>query len=247
MSIKKILISQNAPTNLTQYTELKDTYGVEIDFRPFFLIEPLTSREFRTQRINLADYTAIVFSSRHTIDAFFALAEELRVKIPETLKYFCSTEHVAMYLQKHIVYRKRKIFFGDGTPASIVAQIGAKHRDEKFLITSSDNSNTEVITSLFTEKGLDFETAVLVKSVPQDLHDVDLKSYDMVVFYNQSDVKALYENYPDFQQGDLKFGTYGRGIVKAMDEAGLKIEVKAPTPEATSVAKAIALYLAAQK
>ena len=239
MSIKKILISQTAPRVLTQYQAVSDKFGVEFSFNPFFRVEPLTSREFRAQHINILDYTAIVFSSRHVIDAFFSLAEELRCKIPETMKYFCTTEAVAMYLQKHIVYRKRKIFFGTGTPESVVSLIGPKHKGEKFLITMSDSSSSAPITSLFQANKLDFATGVFVKSVSQDLHDLDLHAYDMIVFYNPADVKSLQENFPDFQQGDIKMVSYGKSIVKAMEEAGLEITVKAPTPEATSVAKAI--------
>ena len=138
MSIKKILISQETPMNVAPYETIKEKFGVQIDFMPFFLIEPLTSREFRAQRINILDYTAIVFSARHTIDAFFQLCEELRVKVPETMKYFCTSEAVAMYLQKHIVFRKRKIFYGNGTPSSVIEQIGTKHAGEKFLLTTSD-------------------------------------------------------------------------------------------------------------
>ena len=243
MPVKNILISQSTPRVLTPYQAVTEKYGVEFEFRPFFLIEPLTSREFRAQRINLPEYTAIVFSSRHAIDAFFSLAEELRYKVPETLKYFCTTEAVAMYLQKHIVYRKRKIFYGTGTPDSVVALIGPKHKGEKFLITTSDSSNNEAMTRLFDAQKLDYTTGVFVKSVSQDLKDVDLHAYDMVVLYNPADVKSLYENFPGFEQGDIKFVSYGRSIVKAMEEAGLSIEVKAPSPEVQSVARAIELYL----
>ena len=129
MAIKKILISQETPMNKAPYDSLVEKFGVQIDFKPFFLIEPLTSREFRTQRLNILDFTAIVFSARHTIDAFFRICEELRVKVPETMKYFCTTEAVAMYLQKHIVFRKRKIFYGNGTPSSVIDLIGPKHKD----------------------------------------------------------------------------------------------------------------------
>lgn len=247
MNIKKILVSQNAPRVLTQYEAVSEKFGVTFDFRPFFKIEPLSSREFRAQRINVLDYTAIVFSSRHTIDAFFSLAEELRAKIPETMKYFCTTEAVAMYLQKHIVYRKRKIFYGTGTPDSVVALIGPKHKGEKFLITTSDNSNNDTLYRLFEAAKLDYTPAVFVKSVSQDLKNVDLHAYDMVVLYNPADVKSLYENFPDFQQGDIKFVSYGRSIVKAMEEAGLSIEVKAPSPEVPSVARAIERYLEEQQ
>ena len=228
---------------MAPYDALKEKYGVEIDFKPFFVIEPLSSREFRTQRINILDYTAVVFSSRHAINAFFHLCEELRVKVPETMKYFCTTEAVAMYLQKHIVYRKRKIFFGDGTPASLVGLIGPKHAGENFLVVTSDSSSNGNLTRLFDEKKLSYKTAVFVKSVSQDLKDVDFASYDLAVLYNPADVKSLYENFPEFQQGGLKFISYGKTIVKAMEQAGLDIEIKAPTPEAPSAAKAIELYL----
>ena len=228
---------------MAPYDALKEKYGVEIDFKPFFVIEPLSSREFRTQRINILDYTAVVFSSRHAINAFFHLCEELRVKVPETMKYFCTTEAVAMYLQKHLVYRKRKIFYGDGTPASLVGLIGPKHAGESFLVVTSDSSSNGNLTRLFDEKKLSYKTAVFVKSVSQDLKDVDFASYDLAVLYNPADVKSLYENFPEFQQGGLKFISYGKTIVKAMEQAGLDIEIKAPTPEAPSAAKAIELYL----
>ena len=247
MTVKKILISQQTPLNTSPYSALAEKYGVEIDFKPFFLIEPLSSREFRAQRINLLDYTAVVFSSRHAIDAYFRLAEELRVKIPETMKYFCTTEAVAMYLQKHIVYRKRKIFFGNGTPQSVIDLVGPKHKGEKFLITTSSSSSTDAISALFDAQELEPTTAVFIKPVSQDLKDIDLESYDMMVFYNPSDVKSLYENFPDFKQGNIKFVSFGKSIVGAMEEAGLTIEVKAPTPEATSAAKAIELYLQNRK
>lgn len=245
--IKKILISQQTPTNMAPYASLTEKYGVEIDFKPFFLIEPLTSLEFRSQRINILDFTAIVFSSRHAIDAFFSLSDGLRIKIPETMKYFCTTEAVAMYLQKHIIYRKRKIFFGNGTPASIIEQIGTKHATEHFLITTSDQSKSENITKLFDDKGLDYSTGALIKSVPQDLKTIDLASYDLIMLYASADVKSLYVNFPDFQQGDIKFASYGKSIVSSMTEAGLNIEFQAPTPEAPSAAKAIELYLEQNK
>ena len=242
MTVRTILISQQPPKANSPYAEITAKYGVEFDFVPFFSIEPLSSREFRGQRINILDHTAIVFSARSTIDAFFQLCNELRVKIPETMKYFCTTEAVAMYLQKHIVYRKRKIFFGDGTPASLITQIGAKHKGEKFLIATSDSTNND-ITGLFEKNGLDFKSAMFVKSVSRDLKSLSLGNYDMIVLYNPSDVKSLYENFPDFEQGDIRFVSYGKSVVKAMNDAGLKIEISAPTATAPSVAKAIELYL----
>ena len=243
MSAKNILISQQQPLTASPYTTIAEKYGATLDFKPFFKIEPLTSREFRAQRINILDHTAIVFSARTTIDAFFQLCEELRVKVPETMKYFCTTEAVANYLQKHIVYRKRKIFFGDGTPESILGLIGTKHKGENFLIATSESSSKDAVTKLFETQKLSFETAVFVKPVSQDLKDIDLHSYEVVILFNPADVKSLFENYPDFQQGDLKFISYGKSIVKAMEEVGLNIEISAPTPETPSVAKALETYL----
>lgn len=244
--VKRILVSQQPPKVATPYDAVAQKYGVQFDFIPFFLIEPVSSREFRAQRINILDYTAIVFSARSTIDAFFHLCEELRIKIPETMKYFCTTEAVAMYLQKHIVYRKRKIFFGDGTADSVIGQIGARHKGEKFLITTSDSTNND-ITRAFESTGMDYSSAVFVKSVSQDLKGVDIASYDMMVLYNKADVKSLFENFPDFKQGDVKFVSYGKSVVKAMEQAGLEIAISAPSVEAPSVAKAVEIYLEKNK
>ena len=148
-----------------------------------------------------------------------------------------------MYLQKHIVYRKRKIFYGTGTPASIVALVTAKHKGEKFLITASEGSNTEPITTLFSAAGLDYAIGILVKAVSQDLKDVDLSSYGLAVLCNPADVVSLHDNFPGFAQGDLKFISFGKAVVKALEEAGYGIALKAPTPEATSISKAVELYL----
>lgn len=242
MNVRNILISQQPPKANSPYAEITAKYGVKFDFVPFFSIEPLSSREFRAQRINILDHTAIVFSARSTIDAFFHLCSELRVKIPETMKYFCTTEAVAMYLQKHIVYRKRKIFYGDGSPASLITLIGTKHKEEKFLVATSDSANND-ITRLFEENGLDYKSAIFVKSVSKDLKSLSFQDYDMMVLYNPSDVKSLYENFPDFRQGDIRIVSYGKSVVKAISDAGLKIEISAPTATAPSVAKAIELYL----
>ena len=247
MSVKKILISQQQPKAASPYASIEEKFGVTFEFQPFFKIEPLTSREFRTQRVNILDYTAIVFSARTTIDAFFQLCEELRVKIPETMKYFCTTEAVANYLQKHIVYRKRKIFFGDGTPSSVIYLIGPKHKGETFLIATSDSTSKDAVTKVFETTKFNFSTAAFVKSVPQDLKEIDLHSYDAIVFFNPADVKSLYENHPEFTQGEIKFISYGKSAQKAMEEAGLEIAVSAPTPEAPSVAKALEIFLSNDK
>ena len=243
MSVKNILISQQQPKTASPYTSIAEKFGVNFDFIPFFKNEPLSSREFRAQRINILDHTAIVFSARTTIDAFFQICEELRVKVPETMKYFCTSEAVANYLQKHIVYRKRKIFFGDGKPESILGLIGTKHKGEKFLIATTESSTKDAVTRIFETQQYSFETAVFVKHVSQDVKDVDLHSYDVVVFFNPADVQSLYENQPEFTQGGTKFISYGRSVVKAMESAGLSIEISAPTPEIPSVAKALETFL----
>ncbi len=243
MSVKKILISQNAPSNMGSYDSLKERFDVDIEFFPFFRIEPLSFREFRAQRVNLSEYTAVVFSSRAAIDAYFVLCDESRFKVPETMKYFCSTELVANYLQKHIVFRKRKIFSGDGTPESIVKLIGSKHKDEKFLIATSDAANAVTISQLFDKAEVNYTVAELVKSVYQDLTHIDLNSFDMLVLYNRSDVESLFNSFPDFKQGDMKIVSYGKSVVKYIEDSGLSIDFQAPTPEAPSVAKALELYL----
>ena len=239
----KVLISQQVPSNLAPYEILQHKFGAELDFHPFFLIEPLSAKEFRAEHINLPDYTAIVFSSRHAIDAYFKLCEEMRFKVPETMKYFCSTEAVAMYLQKHIVYRKRKIFYGTGTPASIAALITAKHKGEKFLITTTEGSNNTQITSLFSAAKLDYTVGVLVKAVSQDLRGLDIASYDLAVACNPADVVSLQENFPDLKPDGLRFISFGKAVVSSLEEAGFPIVLQAPTPEATSISKAVELYL----
>ncbi len=243
----KILISQQLPSNLAPYEILQKQFGAELNFQPFFLIEPLSAKEFRAEHINLPDYTAIVFSSRHAIDAYFKLSEEMRFKVPETMKYFCSTEAVAMYLQKHIVYRKRKIFFGSGSPASIVALITAKHKGERFLIATTEGSDITPMTSAFESARLDYTVGALVKPVSQDIRTLDLGGFDVAVLCNPADVASLHENFPEFKQGSLKFISFGKAVVKAMEESGLEIALKAPTPEATSISKAVELYLQSQK
>ena len=244
MSVKNILISQQQPMTASPYTVIAEKFGVNFDFVPFFKNEPLSSREFRTQRINILDHTAIVFSARTTIDAFFQLCEELRVKVPETMKYFCTSEAVANYLQKHIVYRKRKIFFGDGRPDSILGLISAKHKGEKFLIATASSTGKDAVTKVFETSPYEFETAVFVKPVSQDIKTVNLHSYDMVVLFNPADVKSIFENQPEFQQENIKFLSYGKSVVSAMEEAGLTIEISAPTVQAPSVSKALESYLA---
>ena len=244
MKIKKVLVSQPKPaSDKSPYYDIAEKYGVEIIFRPFIKVESLSAKEFRQQKVSILDHTAIVFTSRHAIDHFFTLCTDLRVTIPETMKYFCTTEAVANYLQKHIVYRKRKIFFGDGTPSSIIGLIGTKHKGETFLIATAESTGKDAVTTLFETQNLKFATAVFVKPVSQDIKAINLHSYDLMVLFNPADVKSLFENQPDFAQENIKFVSYGKSVVKAMEDAGLSIEISAPTAEAPSVAKALEIYL----
>ena len=243
MSVKNILISQQQPKTASPYTSIAEKFGVNFDFVPFFKNEPLSSREFRAQRINILDHTAIVFSARTTIDAFFQICEELRVKVPETMKYFCTSEAVANYLQKHIVYRKRKIFFGNGTAASIIDSIGQKHKDENFLIAATADNLKGDLHKLFSKTKYKFESAAFVKIIYSDLKEVDLNKYQIAVFYSPSDVKSLQDNFPEFEQKGLQIATFGPAVAKAVSAAGLTANITAPTPEAPSIAKALMLHL----
>ena len=242
MEIKRVLISQPEPSGASPYTELISKWGLTIDFRPFFRVEGVSVRDFVAQRVTILDYTAIVFTSRLAIDSFFHICEQTRVSVPETMKYFCQSEAIAVYLQKYIVYRKRKIFFGTGTVASMVQAIGTKHKGEHFLIACTDNLKPEV-HKLFTKEKLKHGSAVFVRTVSNDLSGLNPHDYQVVAFYSPSAVKSLQEAYPDFEQKDLVFATFGPSTAKAMEEAGLKVDIKAPTPNAPSIAEALSNYL----
>ena len=242
MEIKRVLISQPEPSGASPYTDLISKWGLTIDFRPFFRVEGVSVRDFVAQRVTILDYTAIVFTSRLAIDSFFHICEQTRVSVPETMKYFCQSEAIAVYLQKYIVYRKRKIFFGTGTVASMVQAIGTKHKGEHFLIACTDNLKPEV-HKLFTKEKLKHGSAVFVRTVSNDLSGLNPHDYQVVAFYSPSDVKSLQEAYPDFEQKDLVFATFGPSTAKAMEEAGLKVDIKAPTPNAPSIAEALSNYL----
>lgn len=245
MEVKRILISQPEPKGTSPYAELAVKHKIQFDFQPFFQVEGVTSRDFTAQRVNILDYTAIIFTSRTAIDAFFKICQEQRVAVPETMKYFCQSEAIAVYLQKYIVYRKRKIFFGNGKVDSIIDAIGTKHKGEYFLITCTDNLKPDV-EKLFTKAKLRHGSAVFVRTVNNDIHAIDLNSYQMVVFYSPGDVKSLQENFPDFKQDGLLFATYGVTTAKAAKEAGLELAIEAPTPETPSIAEAITKFITAK-
>ena len=240
MAIKNILIAQPGVASANpNYTNLMRKYNVKIDFKPFFSLIPLTLREFRAQKINIPDYTAIVFTSKGTIDAFFQLCGELRIKVPDSQKYFCTSESLSYYLQKHIIYRKRKIFFGDGTFRSVVDLAKKdKHKNENVLIASPDHIYPEWI-QMFKEANLKFAPAVVAKFVDNDLKGLRLEDYQLIAFYSALDVTSLKNNFPDFRQNGIKFIAFGAGIRKAMKEAGLEYAIGGPTPEFPALLNAL--------
>ena len=238
---KKILVAQPAPKNNSPYAELETKYRLSFDFCPFFTVNPVSTRSFRGQHVNILDYTAIVFTSRSLIDSFFHICEETRVTVPEDMKYFCQNQQIALYLQKYIVYRKRKIFFGDGKPLSVVNAIGAKHKNEKFLIACTDGLRPDMAMA-FETAGLKYGSAVFMNTVVSDIKHLDLSSYSALVCYSPCDVRSLLENFPEFKQENLLLATFGVNTAKAARDAGLNVEIMAPTPEAPSIAQALNLY-----
>lgn len=243
LKIKKVLVSQPKPaTEKSPYFDIAEKFGVEIDFRPFFKVEPLTSKEFRQQKISILDHTAVVFTSRHAINHFFHLCEELRVAIPETMKYFCVTEAIAVYLQKYIVYRKRKIFFGQTGKVEDLAVVIGKHPKEKYLIPVSDIHKEDLI-SLLEAKKISYTKAVMYRTVSNDFEDNEKFDYDMLVFFSPSGISSLLKNFPNFEQKDIKIGCFGPTTAKAIKDAGLRLDMEAPTPEAPSITAALEMYL----
>ena len=247
LKIKKVLVSQPKPaTEKSPYFDIAEKFGVEIDFRPFFKVEPLTSKEFRQQKISILDHTAVVFTSRHAINHFFHLCEELRVAIPETMKYFCVTEAIAVYLQKYIVYRKRKIFFGQAGKVEDLAVVIGKHPKEKYLIPVSDIHKEDLI-SLLEAKKISYTKAVMYRTVSNDFEDNEKFDYDMLVFFSPSGISSLLKNFPNFEQKDIKIGCFGPTTAKAIKDAGLRLDMEAPTPEAPSITAALEMYLKKQQ
>lgn len=243
LNIKRLLVSQPKPTSeKSPYFDLAEKYGVEIEFRPFIKVEPLTSKEFRQQRISILDYSAVVFTARTGIDHFFRLCEELRVTIPETMKYFCMSESIAVYLQKYIVYRKRKIFFGASGKLDDLITIIAKHPKEKYLVPVSDVHNDDLRLKLEAKK-IDFTEAVMYRTVSNDFKADESFDYDMLVFFSPAGISSLLKNFPNFNQKDIRIGCFGPTTAKAVKDAGLRLDVEAPTPEAPSMTAALEQYL----
>lgn len=243
MKIKKILVSQPEPdtSEKSPYQQLAEKTNVKIDFRPFIQVEGLSSKDFRQSRIDVLEHTAIIFSSKTAIDHFFRLCEEMRITISETMKYFCTTESVAFYLQKYIVYRKRKIFYGK-TSLNDINDSLIKHKDDKYLLTLSDTSKPD-ISALLDKLKIVYTKAVIYKTVYSNLSDLSNIDYDVVVFYSPAGVKSLIQNFPNFEQKEIKIASFGEATAKAVSDAGLRLDIKAPIPEAPSMTMALEQYI----
>ncbi len=240
--VKDILITLPKPeSDKSPYFDLAKKYNVKIDFRSFIHIEGVSAKELRKEKVNLPDYTAIILTSRKAADHFFRVCEEMRYEVPTDLKYFCLTENIALYLQKYIQYRKRKIFFGKQSPADL-AEVIKKNAREKFLYPCSDVA-TEDIQNVLQEQGCDFTPAVLFRTVSSDLSDLTEVFYDVIAFFSPSSVQSLFKNFPDYKQNNTRIAAFGSSTQKAIEEYNLVLDIPAPTPEAPSMIMAIEQYL----
>jgi uroporphyrinogen-III synthase len=241
--IKKMLVSQPEPaSSKSPYFDIAKKYAIEVVFHPFVKVEPLSAREFRQQRISILDYGAVIFTARTAVDHFFKLCEELRVTIPETMKYFCITETIAVYLQKYTIYRKRKIFFGQSGQMDDLVKLIYKHPKEKYLIPVSDVHKDALMTFLNVKK-INYRTAIIYRTVDNEFEKKEKLDYDILLFFSPSGISSLLKNFPKFKQKDIKIGCFGPTTAKAALEAGLRIDIEAPTPESPSMTTALEFYL----
>lgn len=246
MKIKSILVSQPEPQNpKSPYYELARKYNLKVDFRSFIEVVGVPSKEFRQQKINISDFTAVIFTSKTAIDHFFRIAEELRVVIPDTMKYFCITENVAFYLQKYIVYRKRKIFHGKGNFQELVSII-VKHKDDKFFVPLSDPHKAE-IPELLDKHKIEYKIGNMYKTISSDLSDLADVYYDILVFYSPSGPKSLLENFPDFVQNSTVIAAFGPTTAEAITTLGLRLDIDAPNQQSPSMTMALDEYIKESK
>lgn len=243
MKINKILVSQPRPASeKSPYFEIADKYGVEIVFRPFIKVEGLSAKEFRQQKVSILDHSAVIFTAKTAIDHFFRLCEEMRVNIPDTMKYFCTSDTIANYLQKYIVYRKRKIFSSKTGHLADLLPSMLKHKNEKFLFAVSDVNNGSD-SQLLADNNLTYTRAVMYRTVSNDFAADEPFDYDMLVFFSPQGIESLSKNFPEFNQGDIRIATFGATTAKAVKDAGLRLDIEAPSVEAPSMTAALDLYL----
>ena len=242
MKVRSILVTQPKPeSDKSPYFELAKKYNIKIDFREFIHVEGVTANEFRKEKISILDHTAIIFTSRNSVDHFFRICSELRILVPETMKYFCISESTAYYLQKYVIYRKRKVFHGKQNIVDLMEVI-KKHKKEKFLLPCSDIHKRELPEALEALK-IPYNIAIIYKTVGSDLSDLADVNYDMLVFFSPSGVKSLFNNFPAFLQNNTRIAAFGPSTTQAILEANLKLDVPAPVPGAPSMTMAIEQYL----
>ena len=242
MKVKTILVSQPEPkVENSPYSRLIEKEKVKVDFRPFIHVEGVEAKNVRQQKIDLNNFTAIILTSRNSVDHFFRIADEMRFKVPDSMKYFCQSEAVAYYLQKYVEYRKRKIYVGKRTFNELIPLI-KKYKDEKFLLPSSD-SLKPVVPELLDELSVNWTRGIFYKTVISDLSDLRNVYYDILVFFSPSGIESLMKNFPDFEQNDTRIAVFGNSTVKAATSAGLRIDIQAPTPETPSMTMALQKYI----
>ena len=243
VNIKKILVSQPEPkTEKSPYFDIAEKYGVQIVFRPFIKIDPVSAKDFRTQRINVLDYSAVIFTAKTAIDHYFRLSEELRIQIPETMKYFCVTEAIAVYLQKYIIFRKRKIFYpASGRIEDLMIYIN-KHNKETYLMPVSDVHKEDLI-KLLDDKKIKYNKAVMYRTVSNDFAPEEAFDYDILLFFSPAGIASLFKNFPTFEQNGTLIGSFGPTTAKAIRDAGLRLDIAAPNPESPSMTAALENFL----
>jgi len=242
LEVKTILVSQPRPeAEKSPYFDLAKKHKVKIDFRPFIHVEGIGAQEFRKNRINIKEHTGVILTSRNAVDHFFRICEEMRVPVEDSMKYFCISEAIAYYLQKYVLYRKRKIFHGEQTFADLI-KIITKHKEDKFFLPCSDICKQE-IPALLEKNDINFTKAVIYRTVCSDLSDLANVNYDMLVFFSPSGIKSLFKNFPDFKQNNTRIAAFGPTTTKAVKKAGLNLNVQAPMPNAPSMTMAIEQYL----
>ncbi|HEV7229810.1 MAG TPA: uroporphyrinogen-III synthase [Bacteroidia bacterium] len=242
MKVKSILVTQPKPeTDKSPYFDLAKKYTVKIDFREFIHVEGIPAKDFRKERINLLDYGAVIMTSRNAVDHYFRMCSEMRVTVPDTMKYFCISESTAFYLQKYVQYRKRKIFHGKQTFSDLIDVI-KKHKEEKFLYPCTD-IHKEDIPDILDKNNIQYAKAVLYKTVCSDLSDLDNVTYDVIVFFSPSGITSLFKNFPKFKQNKTRLAAFGPTTAKAMTEAGLKVNIQAPKPGTPSMTMALEEYI----
>ncbi|RDK88833.1 uroporphyrinogen-III synthase [Marinirhabdus gelatinilytica] len=242
MKVKTILVSQPEPkVENSPYFDLIDRQKVKIDFRPFIHVEGVSGKEVRSQKIDLGNFSAVILTSRNAVDHYFRIADEMRFKVPDTMKYFCQSEAVAYYLQKYVVYRKRKIYVGKRTFTELSPLI-KKYKNEKFLLPSSDKLKPEV-PNVLNDLKVNWKQATFYKTVVSDLSDLENVFYDILVFFSPSGIVSLLENFPNFKQNDTRIAVFGNTTVKAAAENGLRVDIQAPTPETPSMTMALEKYI----